>query len=1153
MTKLLNRISLILSLIMWFTITFSFYVFIWELDDLYWWDIFIFLIFTLFFWLLFKKIFLSESFIMEKLEYFANAMEKRLIESRFTYTKKEKINDVEKVNEIEKIQEEVNALPKEQFFENINHQIEKTKEFKTNISSKLDKVEEKESIIMKNIAEFFSTNLLAKIGSILVFIWVLFLLSLIWWALPSLWKIIIGFIIWFSIYFTWVILDNKWLKWESRILLWTWILINFLVILAWKYILDWNVNSTNYFSTWITFLFLILNTIFWVVTSLVYQSKTMLLFSFIFAYINPFLIWWNSTSPYTLVWYSAIVSAWALIIWNKENSNTLKLSAFFLWNLLFLVAPFENEIWWIVKFIATSLLSLIILIDLFKNNYKKLNLVFSLTFLFLIASLINWNEASVISSSISFISYIISIMFFFFLWIILFIKNAIKNILSIIFFPIIVILWLLISWDLPFIEISIFTVLIAYIVWFVLLSNNNNNKKEEWKEMWNWVRYLFFALLWFFIFISNSYLSYNYIDLNFYSFLTIIIVSFIFLITSYIFSNKYNLSYLYPIWTIWAVMMLLPAVNLDLVLMAKSTMNLNPEQYLKVTNQINNYLHLIKPISIWSIIFFGLLNTIWPFFSKNLIRENKSIKSLIIWLIVWTLFLGGELFRYGMEYFPGISLGYAFVWLSIYYFVLAYIFITNIWFDEIKNNLNYKNSLYWYLFISISLFSLAITLIFSKSPEVVSLVWLFEASILFYFFSKTKETKIYLAAIILFIIWIVKLINLQYFVKNGDLQFLIPLSIIIISFVTNLKNLEFLGTDVKKNVHDIIHIIWMLVVSSLLVKIIPQTNHGWSILGIASFVGISWMIYNYFSSKILKTFFVIITIFFTFNHIWSFDYISNKIIKDNVKHLIILQYIATAIIWAITIYWNKTNKISIFNNILNANLIFYILVIVSMYIYDIFNNTFAITIFWWIISIILLIRWISNDKKKIRTIWLYLLTLVLAKIFLYDIWYGLDNAVSRVVVFIILWVLLIFVSTRYSRKYGDNLVWEFSLKNLKDENNDKVEIKQKEEKVRADDDNRKQKITSQIKNIDLKWITSATFKINWKIAFSSRSKNILQIVVYVIEKTWLKEFQAQELKPFYDFVTKNYISDLNARDLATIQNAFKNFVEAGWEVLLKKE
>jgi hypothetical protein len=94
-------------------------------------------------------------------------MEKRLIESRFTYTKKEKINEIDN-EKIDKIQEEVNALPKETFFENINNQIEKTKELKTNVDSKVEK--ETESIVIKNIKEFFSTNLLAKIGAILVFI-----------------------------------------------------------------------------------------------------------------------------------------------------------------------------------------------------------------------------------------------------------------------------------------------------------------------------------------------------------------------------------------------------------------------------------------------------------------------------------------------------------------------------------------------------------------------------------------------------------------------------------------------------------------------------------------------------------------------------------------------------------------------------------------------------------------------------------------------------------------------------------------------------------------------------------------------------------------------------------------------------------------------
>jgi len=98
-------------------------------------------------------------------------MEKKLIESRFTYTKKEK------VNEFEKIQEEVNNFKKEDSFEikedndlfkNINNQTEKTKELKTNLDSKVEK--ETESIVIKNIKEFFSTNLLAKIGAILVFI-----------------------------------------------------------------------------------------------------------------------------------------------------------------------------------------------------------------------------------------------------------------------------------------------------------------------------------------------------------------------------------------------------------------------------------------------------------------------------------------------------------------------------------------------------------------------------------------------------------------------------------------------------------------------------------------------------------------------------------------------------------------------------------------------------------------------------------------------------------------------------------------------------------------------------------------------------------------------------------------------------------------------
>jgi hypothetical protein len=61
----------------------------------------------------------------------------------------------------------------------------------------------------------------------------------------------------------------------------------------------------------------------------------------------------------------------------------------------------------------------------------------------------------------------------------------------------------------------------------------------------------------------------------------------------------------------------------------------------------------------------------------------------------------------------------------------------------VKSEVSSKNTVFSYLFISISLFSLAIALVFANNPEIISTVWLFEATILFYFYSKTKENKVF--------------------------------------------------------------------------------------------------------------------------------------------------------------------------------------------------------------------------------------------------------------------------------------------------------------------------------------------------------------------------------------------------------------------------
>lgn len=119
-------------------------------------------------------------------------------------------------------------------------------------------------------------------------------------------------------------------------------------------------GAINYLTEGTTFFFLILNTIFAIVASLVYKAKTLLLFSFVFAYLNPFLIGAaGDGTPYTLVGYSAIISIGALILSqfyqskdDKDFAKYLRFVAFIGGNILFLLAPFTTTTHWLIKLIA---------------------------------------------------------------------------------------------------------------------------------------------------------------------------------------------------------------------------------------------------------------------------------------------------------------------------------------------------------------------------------------------------------------------------------------------------------------------------------------------------------------------------------------------------------------------------------------------------------------------------------------------------------------------------------------------------------------------------------------------------------------------------------------------------------------------------------
>ena len=152
MFKLLDRFAWILSITLWLSL--AIYI---DNDLFLWWIIF---------WIIFKFIFLSRSFIEQRVEFFWDALLKKgNISIKKTKTKL----DIE----VETIKQDLPELN--------NTKIEK--HFDSTIDIIKEKIDEKEPSM---ISKFFSENLLAKLWGILIFLWVLFFLSLIY---NSVWPV----------------------------------------------------------------------------------------------------------------------------------------------------------------------------------------------------------------------------------------------------------------------------------------------------------------------------------------------------------------------------------------------------------------------------------------------------------------------------------------------------------------------------------------------------------------------------------------------------------------------------------------------------------------------------------------------------------------------------------------------------------------------------------------------------------------------------------------------------------------------------------------------------------------------------------------------------------------------------------------------------
>lgn len=858
------------------------------------------------------------------------------------------------------------------------------------------------------IQKFFSENLLAKIGWIIVFLWVLFLLTAIYAAFWPVGKIIIWFMIGFSCYGAGVWLGSKWFTNESRIVMGVAILINYLVILSGRYLL-WDTSSTDatLLSVSMTFIFLILNTVFAVITALLYKSRALLIFSFAFAYINPLLLWESSSEPYTLLGYTMIVTLWALYMSYSRKDSILFPLTFILASIMFLIAPWSDGAGWITKLLCI-------------NTLWALSLYVSTTF-----------------------------------------QKSFQNISEIL------------------IAGMFFLIGIMWFLWIESLSS------------------LQMIIMW------ASSLS----------------------LMAFCYASGNRWAYMYSIGTLGTILTLSPAIY---------------------TNGLQEN---ILWISIGIIAVFGIMN-IWLVLAKPKEFLAHNLSNIISGLLSGAVFLTYMIYFFGNEFFSGMVQWFAFFGLAIIYCSLAFLIVSKIGIETMKTDEKYENTFYTISAIWISLFSLAVAFVFSESKEIVSIIWLLEANVLFFLSSKTKSIKITIAWLVLFVIWVVKFAD---FIDFGifwwtsfswDYGMLVALCIVLASLMYNLIvlfNQKTKSLDITfYGIHNFFHLIAISLIIFTGHEILDISWNWNSLLYFSIAIAALWALYDRIASASLRNIHLIAYLILMCIHIiWFADDMGSEQLKIGISTLI-------AVIYALPFIYDKVMGQTIRNKKLFTVFGFYLFILSTLYILHLFTVDLWVTLYWGVLAFIFLSYGINKDITYLRTIGLYCITLTVIKIFFHDVWQNGVNGIIPFIAFMIVWILMIVLSTMYTKKLGNTLGKDFSLSNLfpkKASSSEKISPVENAG-MHSENTTEKSKIQSDIESIDITNISSVKLHFTWsEKPVVIRAENLIKISKLIANTYKKTEFKPGELKSAYSMIEKDYKSSLSPVQYKKMKDLVAQFVE----------
>jgi hypothetical protein len=282
-----------------------------------------------------------------------------------------------------------------------------------------------------------------------------------------------------------------------------------------------------------------------------------------------------------------------------------------------------------------------------------------------------------------------------------------------------------------------------------------------------------------------------------------------------------------------------------------------------------------------------------------------------------------------------------------------------------------------------------------------------------FFAKKMNSKKIFAAWIILFIIWLVKyfLINISTDLMIWDLVGVFFIFVAIFLNIFFFKWLKFSWINFLK----ILHIFWMILIYFSLLNIFDFSVFGANPLIYVLtwiFLSVIWILLNILKESFLKKAYIIALAAAFIFHISNTNYLNNSIIYTDFNYY--YNYIFSAIALWILVVEHFFFKDSSTKWIYWISLIYFIS-ITSLYLYNFTSDAFSLTIYWGVLALVWVHLWIVKTNHYMRWVWLYLLVLTLLKIVFYDVWNATNSDVLRIIAFICVWAIMIYMSILYSK------------------------------------------------------------------------------------------------------------------------------------------